>query len=649
MKIMKYLSATAIMTGLLLIYSCQEDFLEIRPNGLLDDAVLANYEGVDGLLIGAYSMLDGVAEGNYNAWASTTSGWIYGSIRGMEANKGTDSGDSGEINSIQNFCETAIHSYLNAKWIAVYEGISRCNLTISAAREARKKGNITADQETSFINQAKALRGFYHFEAWRLWADRNTGAFVPYVDEHTTPSTLTNTEDIRSNIIEDLTAGTQLPHNMGQVGRFNKSVSQVLLAKAMMQMYGNYTNALPILADVEANGTNPAGQKADLEPCYGDIFDIENRNGVESIYTVQYSVNDGSGGWNGGYGEVLNFPYGQWGKTPGGGCCGFFQPTQEFVNSFRTSGGLPLPDHSYNNAGEELLRDQGIPAVEVWKDDNGNPYDKSDEYLVGDAVTMYDPAEPYIDRVYRSLTGTDSLPNIGNNPLTGSTNWELLWVEDNSPEVDPRLDWSVGRRGIPYWDWGVHTGMDWIRDQSFAGPYSPKKQVYKKSQEGTYTEVGYWTYGWTANGYRMIRYADVLLLKAECEVMTGSDDLGLGEVNAVRKRVANPDGFVKEDDGTTNAANYVIGSYTSFASPEEALKAIKLERKLELGQEGHRYYDLQRWDEVVSELNRILEYEKTTEWGMYLYYNATVGSEDVNFPIPQQQINESNGRLVQNR
>ena len=93
------------------------------------------------------------------------------------------------------------------------------------------------------------------------------------------------------------------------------------------------------------------------------------------------------------------------------------------------------------------------------------------------------------------------------------------FVPDAGP-LDPRLDWSVGRRGIPYWDWGLHTGADWIRDQTYSGPYSPKKQVYKKSQEGQYTEVGNWTSGWTANGYRMIRYADVLLMVAECQIET---------------------------------------------------------------------------------------------------------------------------------
>jgi hypothetical protein len=214
--------------------------------------------------------------------------------------------------------------------------------------------------------------------------------------------------------------------------------------------------------------------------------------------------------------------------------------------------------------------------------------------------------------------------------------------------LDPRLDWSVGRRGIPYWDWGEHTGSDWMRDQSFGGPYSPKKQVYKKSQEGIYTEVGNWTSGYTANGYRMIRFADVILLKAECEAWTGTDDLGLGEVNAVRSRAANPDGFVKEADEVTPAANYVIGLYPAFPDTRFAKKAIKFERKLELGQEGHRYYDLQRWNMVNTELSRILSFEKTMPWG-YSYRGAAVGPEDVNYPLPQRPIDQSQGRLVQNR
>jgi hypothetical protein len=93
----------------------------------------------------------------------------------------------------------------------------------------------------------------------------------------------------------------------------------------------------------------------------------------------------------------------------------------------------------------------------------------------------------------------------------------------------------------------------------------------------------------------------------------------------------------------------VIGLYPAFPDALYAMKAIKFERKLELGQEGHRYYDLQRWREVVSELTRILEYEKTMPWAGLQHGYAEVGPEDVNYPIPQRQIDLSHGWLHQNR
>jgi hypothetical protein len=223
------------------------------------------------------------------------------------------------------------------------------------------------------------------------------------------------------------------------------------------------------------------------------------------------------------------------------------------------------------------------------------------------------------------------------------------FTEDTGP-IDPRLDWTVGRRGIPYLDWGVHTGSDWIRDQSYAGPYSPKKQVYKKSQEGQLTEVGNWTSGFTANGYRLIRFADVLLLLAECQIETGDLDDARSNINLIRARAANPNGFVKEADGVTNAANYVVNEYpisgAPFDSKENALKALRFERKLELGMEGHRFFDLQRWGIVQNELNRIIMYEKTKR--PFLYGAAVIGPQHVRYSIPQTEIDISKGNLQQN-
>ncbi len=578
---MKIISNKFIVFLVLLVFlpfSCQEEFLEVTPNGSLDGSILATKEGVDGMLIGAYALIDGVASNGFG-WEAASSNWVYGSIRGLEANKGTDSGDQPDINPIQTYTETATNPYLNVKWRSVYDGISRVNELLKVLAVAETAGTVTADEASSFRAQARALRGYFHLEAWRMWN------MIPYVDENTDLATVTNTEDVRDRIIADLQAGVSLPNNMGQVGRFNGTVARVLLAKALMQMNKDFSGARTHLEAVISGGTAPDGSPIGLEARYGDIFDAENRNGVEAVYTVQYSVNDGSGGWNGGWGEVLNFPY-KSGASPGG-CCGFFQPSHDLVNSFLTEAGLPKLDGSYN--AEPVANDQGL--------------------------SVDDPFTP------------DARP------------------------LDPRLDWTVGRRGIPYLDWGPHTGQDWIRDQSYAGPYSPKKQVYKKSQEGNLTEVGNWTSGWTANGYRLIRYADVLLLLAECQIETGDLDGARTNINLIRERAANPDGFVKNDDGS-DAANYQISLYPAggfpFDNQDNARRALQMERKLELGMEGHRFFDLQRWGNVTNELNRILSYEKTELPVLYEGAN-NVGAEDALFPIPQNQIDLMSGRLSQNR
>jgi starch-binding outer membrane protein, SusD/RagB family len=574
MKKIKLVSVLTIVLGMGLTNSCKEEFFDITPNGALDESVLATPEGIDGLLIGAYAMVDGVASNGFG-WEAASSNWVYGSIRGLEANKGTDAGDQPDINPIQTYSENAANPYLNVKWRSVYEGIGRANAAIRVANKAVAAGTITQEEADWYIKQAKALRGYYHFEGWRMWEE------IPYIDESTDLRAVTNDPDVRPMIIADLQAGSTLPDNMGQIGRFNGTVAKVLLAKALMQMNKDYAGAKTHLQDVKTNGKKPNGAAIGLEPKYGDIFDAANRNGIEAIYTVQYSVNDGSGGWNAGWGEVLNFPY-KGGASPGG-CCGFFQPSFDLVNSFKTKDGLPYLDNSYND--DEVKNDQGV--------------------AVGAGFT-----------------------------------------EETDP-LDPRLDWTVGRRGIPYLDWGPHTGQDWIRDQSYAGPYSPKKQVYKKSQEGQLTEVGNWTSGWTANGYRMIRYADVLLLLAECQIETNDLAGALENINLVRNRAANTAGFVKEEDGTTNAANYDIAPYASLPSQDYARNALRFERKLELGMEGHRFFDLQRWEIVETELNRILAYEKTKLPALY-GTGIVVQSQDRLFPIPQAQIDLMNGKLKQN-
>ncbi len=200
--------------------------------------------------------------------------------------------------------------------------------------------------------------------------------------------------------------------------------------------------------------------------------------------------------------------------------------------------------------------------------------------------------------------------------------------------VDPRLDWTVGRRAIPFLDWGVHPGKTYVRDQAYGGPYSPKKHVMYKSDVGTNTFAG--NPRLNANNYRMIRYSHVLLWLAEIEVELGNLEAARGYVNQIRARAANPDGFVKTAGGTP-AANYVINQYTTpWTDKAVARKAVQFEQRLEFAMEGHRRFDLVRWGIAAQTLNAYYAVEGTKR--NYLNGVQFVAGKHEYFPIPLQEI-----------
>ncbi|MBC7920127.1 MAG: RagB/SusD family nutrient uptake outer membrane protein, partial [Ferruginibacter sp.] len=202
--------------------------------------------------------------------------------------------------------------------------------------------------------------------------------------------------------------------------------------------------------------------------------------------------------------------------------------------------------------------------------------------------------------------------------------------------LDPRLDHSIGRRGLPFLDWQPHPGFDWIRDQSFAGPYTQKKLSYYKADRGKYQDGSSWTPGYQSINFMFVRFADVLLLAAEAEVEVGSLAKALEYVNLVRARAANSAGFLTLADGTP-AAKYVITPYPAFASQDFARQAVRFERKLELALEGHRFFDLSRWGIAEQTLNAYFAYEGaklTTNLGGARF----TPNQDELLPIPQRQI-----------
>lgn len=556
------------VTALMLVVSCSDDFLEVAPTGSLADAQVGTKAGIEGLLIGTYSALNGVFGSRFEG----PNHWVTGSVVGGEANKGTDAGDYSAINPIQRYEVDPTSGDLFNLWRGRYEGVARANGVLRALANAT---DVSGADAARIEGEAKMLRGHFYFDLKKHFNS------IPVFDETVAATDVVlvpNTTDVWGQIEADFqSAYDNLPVNNGP-GRVSKMAAAAYMGKAKLYQ-GKWSEAKQWFDIVIGSGQYM------LLDDYMQIFNAENDNHAESVMDVESANNTGST-QNANYFDDLNYPYNTGPDGPGN-CCGFFQPSFELGNSFRTSGGLPLLDGSYNDPANEIATDYNVESSDPFTEDAG--------------------------------------------------------------ELDPRIDFSLGRRGIPYLDWIEHPGKAWIRSQPYAGPYSPKKFIYYKSQEGSFTDASSWTRGYALMNYNIIRYADVLLMQAEAEVELGNLEAARALVNQVRARAANSAYWVMEYDGSAPAANYVISEYTAaWTDANTARAAVRMERKLELSGEGHRFFDLVRWGIAASALNDYLAYESQYLVTKFGGASFTTGKNEY-YPIPQSQIDiQGSDVLTQN-
>ncbi|HEX2719246.1 MAG TPA: RagB/SusD family nutrient uptake outer membrane protein [Gemmatimonadaceae bacterium] len=558
-------TALAIVCGSAL-YGCK-NFLDENsvPQGTLDAATLSSKGGVEGTLIAAYRALD--CNTTTGAWGCAVSNWAFASATSDDAYKGSESNDQPNVDELQlyHWDTPGAMGYLDQKWTAMYDGVVRANAALRLLKQVQGQGKITSTEGAQIAGEAIFLRAHYHFEAWRMWIR------IPYYREDDTDFRKPNLDSAAAltEILKDLDSAAKLlpstPRN-GNIGRVHKWTA--LAYKGRVQAYANqWTAALATLRAIRAAEGTPRST-TNTGWNLSQSYD-QVWSGFKANENGPETIFAYQASANDGEPNGNNANFGERLNFPHSGspfgCCGFHQPSQNLVNYFRVDA-------------------QGLP-------------------LALSSPTNWNAADA--------------------NFATDTLNANRLVA------VDPRLDWTVGRDGVPFKDWGLHEG-GWIRSASWGGPYSAKKNAHERAS-GAQSSVGWTNTQLNSVNMHIYRYADLLLMLAEAEVEAGVLENARTIVNEVRARAARTaqgcgwptDSAARAreaakypqcagdtriavpiNDASIRWATYRVGQYlTPWTSQTTARDAVRAERRLELAMEGQRLFDLRRHGNAATVLN----------------------------------------------
>ena len=212
--------------------------------------------------------------------------------------------------------------------------------------------------------------------------------------------------------------------------------------------------------------------------------------------------------------------------------------------------------------------------------------------------------------------------------------------------ADPRLFLTLGMTRLPYMlnkDFIMDQSSAWSRSGGLYGYNVTLKQNVDPALIGSYLIRGSF---WASPMNRIVfRYADVILERAEAEAQLGNASEAVRLVNEIRTRAAGSTQMIADYPNRYGVKLY-CKNYTGSYSKDEALRIVKMERRLELAMESERFFDLVRWGEASKVLNDYFAAEK--ERVTFLSDAVFTANKNEYLPIPHSQISSSNGHYTQN-
>ncbi|ADE82362.1 RagB/SusD family nutrient uptake outer membrane protein [Xylanibacter ruminicola] len=468
-------------------------------------------------------------------------------------------------------------------WTRFYNYLSRVSLSLDILASADQE-NATIKQRTA---EMKFLRAYGHFQLKRLFKK------IPFVNKPNMTeedyNNLSNTEYTNDEgwqqIINDLEdAYAVLPVTQADKGRPTKAACAAFLAK--VYLYKAYHQD-----DANSNQVTSISD-ADLQKV------VEYTN--PSIYTAA------------GYG---------------------LEP--DLHNNFR-------PEEQYENGKESIWAIQ---------------YSRNDGTVYGNLNFSYRLIVPCIPKVHDSgcdfykpshnlvsayRTNSDGLPML-------DTFADTEYTVGSAQTVDPRLFVTVGVPGTPYMfntSFMIAESNAWSRSGGTFGYFVSLKQNVDPALTDSYLYLC--DSQWASSMNRIVlRYADVLLMRAEAQAQLGQTSEAIALVNQVRERAAGMiTSSVVSNYPNKYGVHYAVGKYSGSYSKDEAMKIVKMERRLELAMESERFFDLVRWGDAATVLNKY--YSTESEKMNFLSGSQFTANKNEYLPVPFEQMAASNGHYTQN-
>lgn len=369
---------TTLLVGVLATSSC-EKALDYTPAGVLSSSDLTSPTAIEGLVTAAYAAI-----GNGDMIGPIYSNWVYGSVRSDDTYKGGGgTGDVGEIDAMEhyNLVVPTMDAFVTRTWRNLFKSISRANV---ALRAVNTLDEASYPQKNIRIAELRFLRAHSYFTMKLLYKN------VPIFDETLSDEEILKVSNDLPNdeqwnkIAGDFEfAANNLPEVQPELARANKYAAQAYLAK--LRLYQAYEqdashkviniNASRLQEVVSLTQSVINSGRYALNEDIAENFLPETENSAESVFAIQFTINDGTTAGRMNFEDGLNYPHG----APQYGCCGFHAGSQNLVNAHATDeNGWPKFE-TFNNDIVDLTKVSVDPRLDHTVGIDGHPYKYNSE------------------------------------------------------------------------------------------------------------------------------------------------------------------------------------------------------------------------------------------------------------------------------